>query len=80
MRIDFAALFLQDVLSIFREIMWQNLIVEVVWKFWDWGRIFKWMWYGNGNLSAHFEYAILHKSNKIPRGNLRMSWCHQKND
>ena len=30
MRIDFAALFMQDVLSIFREIMWQNLIVEVV--------------------------------------------------
>ena len=26
MRIDFAALFIQDVLSIFREIMWQNLI------------------------------------------------------
>ena len=30
MRIDFGALFIQDVLSIFREIMWQNLIVEVV--------------------------------------------------
>ena len=30
MRIDFDALFIQDVLSIFREIMWQNLIVEVV--------------------------------------------------